>query len=287
MLSFPLYPESVILAAAIGAKPFPVLQHQPAFAGLFPAAIAQTAACHLGPQGQGDTGLPHQKQLFRRFALVIGKGFLPAHGTGTGPERKAHRPATCPVIKRKSLLPRDVKQQIPLPHAASQQHLDGVYTAGIIFCNIRDADYIARKMDINSYMLFSPIFFAGIGLKTQFDNMTWSLLWFCILFVAVALVCKVIGCGLMAKACHFSGGDSLKIGVGMMTRGEVALIVSQKGLAIGLIPAEYFAAVIMLIIVSSVVTPILLKLLYKRSQKGGDVSDEELPDSQAPQTVSP
>ena len=91
----------------------------------------------------------------------------------------------------------------------------------------------------------------------------------------------------MAKACHFSGGDSLKIGVGMMTRGEVALIVSQKGLAIGLIPAEYFAAVIMLIIVSSVVTPILLKLLYKRSQKGGDVSDEELPDSQAPQTVSP
>ena len=165
--------------------------------------------------------------------------------------------------------------------------ITGAFVAGIIFCNIRDADYIARKMDINSYMLFSPIFFAGIGLKTQFDNMTWSLLWFCILFVAVALVCKVIGCGLMAKACHFSGGDSLKIGVGMMTRGEVALIVSQKGLAIGLIPAEYFAAVIMLIIVSSVVTPILLKLLYKRSQKGGDVSDEELPDSQAPQTVSP
>lgn len=163
--------------------------------------------------------------------------------------------------------------------------ITGAFVAGIIFCNIRDADYIARKMDINSYMLFSPIFFAGIGLKTQFDNMTWTLLWFCILFVAVALVAKVIGCGLMARACRFNSSESLRIGVGMMTRGEVALIVSQKGLAVGLIPSEYFAAVIMLIMVSSIVTPIILKLLYKRVDKKHGTTDEAYAPNEGPQPL--
>ena len=82
------------------------------------------------------------------------------------------------------------------------------------------------------------------------------------LAVAVAIICKIIGCGAMGLACRFSPHDSLKIGVGMMTRGEVALIVSQKGLSVGMIGSEYFAAVILLIVVSSISTPILLKALY-------------------------
>ena len=70
----------------------------------------------------------------------------------------------------------------------------------------------------------------------------------------------------MAKICKFSFPDSLKIGVGMMTRGEVALIVAQKGLSVGLLTSEYFTAVILLIIVSSVFTPILLKVLYAKDK---------------------
>ncbi len=73
---------------------------------------------------------------------------------------------------------------------------------------------------------------------------------FSILFVLVALGTKIVGCGLAARACRFSWTDSLKVGVGMMTRGEVALIVAQKGLAVGLIPPVYFTAVILLIMVS-------------------------------------
>ncbi|MCH1978171.1 cation:proton antiporter [Lawsonibacter sp. OA9] len=140
--------------------------------------------------------------------------------------------------------------------------ITGAYVAGIILCNIQDSEYIARKMDINSYMLFGPIFFASIGLKTDIKNFSMTLLVFSIGFVLVALVSKIIGCGLVAKLCRFSGKDSLKIGVGMMTRGEVALIVAQKGLSAGFLESEYFTAVILLIIVSSVVTPILLKVLY-------------------------
>lgn len=140
--------------------------------------------------------------------------------------------------------------------------ITGAYVAGIILCSVRDSEYIAEKMDINSYMLFGPIFFASIGLKTNVDSVSGSIIAFSVCFVLIALVTKIIGCGLMAKICKFSLHDSTKIGVGMMTRGEVALIVAQKGLSVGLLSPVYFTSVILLIIFSSIATPILLKVLY-------------------------
>ena len=150
--------------------------------------------------------------------------------------------------------------------------ITGAYVAGIILCSIRDSEYIAEKMDINSYMLFGPVFFASIGLKTNINNLSASLLMFSVGFVLVALVTKIIGCGFISKVCGFSFKDSVKIGVGMMTRGEVALIVSQKGLSIGLLEPEYFTAVILLIIVSIVTTPIILKVLYSKDKSEEAVS---------------
>ena len=147
--------------------------------------------------------------------------------------------------------------------------ITGAYVAGIILCSIKDSGYIAHETDTNSYMLFGPIFFASIGLKTNIDNVDGSILLFSIGFVIVALACKIIGCGLMAKICKFNISDSLKIGVGMMTRGEVALIVAQKGLSVGLLTPVYFTAVILLIIVSSISTPIILKVIYARDERYG------------------
>lgn len=143
--------------------------------------------------------------------------------------------------------------------------ITGAYVAGIILCSIQDSDYIAEKMDINSYMLFGPVFFASIGLKTSIDNLNGEIILFTVGFVLVALITKVVGCGIVAKLCRFNFQDSLKIGVGMMTRGEVALIVSQKGLNVGLLSPIYFTCVIFLIIVSSIATPIILKILYTKS----------------------
>ena len=153
--------------------------------------------------------------------------------------------------------------------------ITGAYVAGIILCSINDSDYIAEKMDINSYMLFGPIFFASIGLKTDISQMSMSLLFFSIGFVIVALISKIIGCGFVGKVCRFSNSDSLKIGIGMMTRGEVALIVAQKGLTVGLLTDVYFTCVILLIIVSSIATPILLKLLYAKEDTGKAIRDHE------------
>lgn len=143
--------------------------------------------------------------------------------------------------------------------------ITGAYVAGIILCSIQDSHYIEEKIDINSYMLFGPVFFASIGLKTNIEGMDSAIILFSIAFVLVGLVSKIIGCGLVSKLCGFKNMDCLKIGVGMMTRGEVALIVAQKGLAVGLMTSEYFTAVILLIIVSSISVPIILKVLYAKS----------------------
>lgn len=142
--------------------------------------------------------------------------------------------------------------------------ITGAYIAGIVLCNLSDNEYIEQKIDVSSYMIFGPIFFASIGLKTSFNDMNSKLFAFCICFVIVALLAKVIGCGLTSKICRYSTSDSLKIGVGMMTRGEVALIVAQKGLDAGLLTADYFTAVILLILVSSIATPVILKFLYSK-----------------------
>lgn len=145
--------------------------------------------------------------------------------------------------------------------------ITGAYVAGIILCSIKDSEYIERKVDVNSYMIFGPVFFASIGLKTNIDSISGSILLFSLGFVVVGLVSKIIGCGLMAKLCKFNGNDALKIGVGMMTRGEVALIVSQRGLSVGLLEPVYFTSVIFLIIVSSISTPIILKILYSKDKE--------------------
>ena len=141
--------------------------------------------------------------------------------------------------------------------------ITGAYVAGIVLCSMRDSSYIDEKMEVSSYMIFGPVFFASIGLKTSIDSVDGTILLFSLSFVLVALIIKIIGCGIMAKLCKFNIKDSFKIGVGMMTRGEVALIVSQKGLSVGMISPIYFTAVIFLIIVSSISTPIILKFLYK------------------------
>lgn len=142
--------------------------------------------------------------------------------------------------------------------------ITGAYIAGIVLCSLEDAPYIERRVDISGYMLFSPVFFVSIGLKTDISGLTPTILLFSVCFVVVALITKIIGCGLAAKVCRFSWPDSLKVGVGMMTRGEVALIVAQKGLGVGVVDPVYFTAVILLIVVSSIVTPLALKGLFSK-----------------------
>lgn len=140
--------------------------------------------------------------------------------------------------------------------------ITGAYIAGIVFCSLSDASYMESKIDINAYMIFSPIFFASIGLKTDLSGMNMGLLWFSIAFVIIGCISKIIGCGGIAKLLGYTWKECLQIGEGMMVRGEVALIVATKGLTAGLIDSKYFTSVILLIIVSSMIVPILLKKAF-------------------------
>ncbi len=145
--------------------------------------------------------------------------------------------------------------------------ITGAYVAGIILSSLDDSAYIDRKMDVNSYMIFGPIFFASIGLQTDLKSLDMTIMLFSLGFVAVGLISKVVGCGLMSRLCGYKGKNALKIGVGMMTRGEVALIVSKKGLEVGMLDSKYFTSVILLIVVSSIITPIILKMLYAKDKQ--------------------
>ena len=140
--------------------------------------------------------------------------------------------------------------------------ITGAYAAGIIFCQLKSAPYIERKIDVCLYMFFGPVFFACVGLKTSLNGMSLAILLFAVALTLVALLSKVIGCAGMSRLCGYSTSDSLKIGVGMMTRGEVALIVTDKGVNAGVIPKMINFAVVPMIITSSLLAPIILKVLY-------------------------
>ena len=122
-------------------------------------------------------------------------------------------------------------------------------------------------------MLLSPVFFASIGLKVALPEMSASIVLFALLLVLVALVSKVVGCGLGARLCGYSAKDSLQVGVSMISRGEVALIVANKGISSGLMKEDFFGPVVLVVIATTVITPILLKLVYRGSKN--DYSDLE------------
>lgn len=150
--------------------------------------------------------------------------------------------------------------------------ITGAYFAGLILCNVTETkSYIASKINITSYMFFTPIFFASIGIKTVITGMSQELILFTLALLIVAILSKIVGCGLGAKICGFSNMDSLAIGVGMISRGEVALIVAQKGEQAGLISPTLFPAIVLVVIVTTLITPILLKaIVYMKEQKQVD-----------------
>ena len=92
--------------------------------------------------------------------------------------------------------------------------ITGAFIAGLIISNTVKAHYINARFDTMAYMLLSPIFFASIGIKIELPQMTAALVLFTVILTVVAILTKVIGCGLAAKACKYTNKESLQIGVG-------------------------------------------------------------------------
>lgn len=152
--------------------------------------------------------------------------------------------------------------------------ITGAYLMGMIFSRFSIRNYIVKKVNILSYLFFAPIFFASIGLKTKFDSFTTEMAIFAAILIVVAILTKIVGAGVGARLCKFNRHEALNIGIGMVSRGEVALIVAQKGFKLGLIDADMFSPIILMVVVTTIFTPILLKKTL--AKKTEDNEDEEV-----------
>ncbi|MGN1051108.1 MAG: cation:proton antiporter [Acutalibacteraceae bacterium] len=145
--------------------------------------------------------------------------------------------------------------------------ITGAYIAGVVLSLTNKREYLENRFGILSYMFISPIFFAYVGLQISGDalvkSMSGSLLLFAGILTVVAIITKLIGCGVGAKVCGYKNRECLQIGAGMISRGEVALIVANKGVSCGLMDSTLSAPLIIVVVITTVIAPVILKLMFK------------------------
>lgn len=173
--------------------------------------------------------------------------------------------------------------------------ITGAFLAGaVLSTDHRASDYTDKKVEVNTYTIFAPVFFANIGISSiTFAGLDPKVLLFAVLAVLMGLIGKIIGCGAVCKAFGYNLRESAIGGVGMMARGEVALIVTSTvtGSSLGeyALPMEFMIMTVLLILVSSILTPILLKVLYTKGSAGGtpsgDRSEANLSEAAAPENA--
>lgn len=144
--------------------------------------------------------------------------------------------------------------------------ITGAFFAGLILCNLtKSRQYVAKKVTVTSYMLFTPVFFASVGMRTDLKTMNFGILLFALILIVLTILSKIIGCGFGARVCGSKKHEALVIGIGMVARSEVALMVAQKGIDAGMIEPKMLPAIILSVICSALVTPILLKAAVSKS----------------------
>ena len=153
--------------------------------------------------------------------------------------------------------------------------ITGAFIAGLILSPLSKKYYIEEKLDTVSYAFLSPIFFASIGLKVVLPNMTFTVVLFAIVLTIVAVISKIIGCGLGCKLFDYTNREALQVGIGMVSRGEVALIVANKGFSAGLISTSVLAPILIVVIATTILSPILLKMSYTYKNSKSSLKPKE------------
>ena len=142
--------------------------------------------------------------------------------------------------------------------------ITGAFIAGLVLSPITKKYYIEEKLDTVSFAFLSPVFFASIGLKVVLPPMTTTLILFAVMLTIVAVLSKIVGCGLGCKLFKYTNRESLQVGAGMVSRGEVALIVANKGFNAHLISSALLGPILIVVIATTILSPILLKLSYAK-----------------------
>lgn len=142
--------------------------------------------------------------------------------------------------------------------------ITGTFIAGLMFSRSPEKNRFEPGLMGLSYGLFVPIFFISIGISVNLRNIQLSALWLLIAVVIAAIVGKWAGAGLGARLAGFSWRESTQLGAGMISRGEVGLIVGAVGLNQGLVNNNEFSAIIGMVLITTIVTPPLLKSLFPK-----------------------
>lgn len=142
----------------------------------------------------------------------------------------------------------------------------GAYFAGLAISETDFEDHLEDKIEPIGYAVFIPVFFVSIGLQISFKGMQNDLL-FIILLIITAILGKQIGCGLAAKMFHLSWTESNVVGAGMVSRGEMALVVANVALSSHLIDQNHYTAMILVTVITTLVAPLILKLFILKSNK--------------------
>lgn len=151
----------------------------------------------------------------------------------------------------------------------------GAFFAGIAISQTDVKKIVIRSIDPIGYAVFIPVFFVSIGLSISFDGFM-NQIWFIITLTILAILTKLVGSGLGARLSHYTLKDSYVVGAGMVSRGEMALIIAQIGFAAKLIGAEYYSAIITVIILTTVLAPFLLKHAFSLKSNSGQL--DKLPE---------
>lgn len=146
--------------------------------------------------------------------------------------------------------------------------ITGAFLAGMMIANMKQTDYVESRVEMTAYMIFSPMFFVYIGVSLPYNTLissfSWQVVVFSLAFIVAGLLGKVLGAGIGAKICGYRWDQSFKVGVSMMVRGEVCLIIANEGVVAGIMDQTYYPAIVLLILISSILTPLILKYLFKK-----------------------
>lgn len=146
--------------------------------------------------------------------------------------------------------------------------ITGAYIAGVFLSCMPHKEYLERNIKSISSGFLSPIFFASVGIEANLNGLNSETILISIVMFIVAILGKIIGCGFAARLVRLQKSEALQIGIGMISRGEVAIITANIGLQKHIISEEVFLPTLIVVILTTIITPILLKLSFShRNEK--------------------
>ena len=151
----------------------------------------------------------------------------------------------------------------------------GAFAAGMAVAStklIKQVEEYAHKLQF----IFAPLFFAIIGAQVDLRGVNFDVLVISGIIIAIAICTKMLGCGLPSLLFLKDKDKSIRVGIGMISRGEVGLIVAGVGVTSGVLSTDIYTSIIIMVAVTTVITPIWLKNSYKKelSSMGNEASTD-------------